>query len=413
MQNENYEKQILGAIKERQELIDDFNITDKLFLNPLNKKFFEIMRNIHIDGKTIDPLLVFDKIQGTEIKDKISYFDSLETFYSSNAEYYIMQQKEFIKLKELEMLQYFIKDWINEKKDSSEIVNLIDNKITNLLNTGNNNLVLIKDCLYDVIKEIEECYKLGGRIKGLCSGFSQLDFKLNGFNDELFYIIGARPSQGKTALILNIMRSIAKQEAPVGFLSCETPRNMLIKRLLAIETQVNSLAIRSGNLKNREFSNLTTGFSVINDYKIWIDDTCNMNLSYIKTQSRRMARGGIKIIFLDYIGLVQHENKKIPRWEQVGEISRACKNLARELKIPFVVLSQLRRETETKKPTLADLRETGDLEADADCVMLLHKERQKQDVEIIIAKNRDGATGSVNTRFNPETLTFYEIENKE
>jgi replicative DNA helicase len=245
----------------------------------------------------------------------------------------------------------------------------------------------------------------------------------SGFQNSEFIIIGARPSVGKTALALTMAANMAiHRKIPVGFFTLEMADMALMQRLLSSEARINSEKLRTGMLRPADFHNLTEAAGRIYEAPLFIDDTPNIKLLDLRAQARRMkSKEGIKILFVDYIGLIEPENKNnVPRHEQVAEISRSLKSLARELELPIVCLSQVGRQSEGKPPTLADLRESGSIEQDADVVLFLHREREDTrdahgqegggagnvETDLVIAKQRNGPVGTVKLAFLPHYTKF-------
>ncbi|MBO7517461.1 MAG: replicative DNA helicase, partial [Spirochaetia bacterium] len=271
-------------------------------------------------------------------------------------------------------------------------------------------------------------YRMGTKADctGIPSGYSDLDSLTNGFQNSELIVIGARPSKGKTALALSMAANMAgRYKKRVGFFSLETDGMALMQRLLAGEAHVNSHRIQSGFLSDREFTKLGVAGDVIYESPMFICDTPNMRLIDLRTEARKLrAKEKIEIIFIDYIGLISSDNKDLPRHEQVAEISRSLKQLARELKIPVIVLAQVKREVKEDKPSLSDLRESGSIEQDADLVLFLHDAKKKEEkdeqdvsagkeVDVIIAKNRNGPIGEVKLMFLPAYTRFEPISKEQ
>jgi len=289
---------------------------------------------------------------------------------------------------------------------------------------------LIKDVLLSTFNKIEEVYKTKQPLTGISTGFDKLDAMTTGFQPSDFIVIGARPSVGKTALALNMASHIAnKDRKPVAFFSLEMPLTALGNRLVSSEAQVDGNKLRSGYLTREDFIGIRDALGKIVDMPLYIIDVPNMKYQDLRSQARKLrAKEGVEIIFVDYLGLIGHDNYSLPRHEQISEISRSLKGLARELKIPIVVLCQLNREMERTglgmPPTLANLRDSGSIEQDADLVMFLHKPSKKAKkgeeelpkdysegypTELHIAKQRNGPIGVIElmlqakyTRFIPK-----------
>jgi replicative DNA helicase len=288
--------------------------------------------------------------------------------------------------------------------------------ITENQNTGN--FKPAKDIINRTIEAIEKLYHTKEDYTGIPSGFDSLDKMLSGFQDSEFIVIGARPSVGKTALALSMAANISiHRKIPVGFFTLEMADLALMQRLVASEARINSEALRTGILRPADFKSLTDAAGLIYEAPLYIVDIPNMKLLDLRAMARRMkSQLGIKIIFIDYLTLISAEKADIPRYEQVAEISRSLKALARELDIPVVALSQVTRDSEGKRPTLANLRESGSIEQDADVVMFLHRDRgtereQNQasntiETELVVAKQRNGPVGTIKIAFIPRYTKF-------
>ncbi|MDR2471463.1 MAG: replicative DNA helicase [Treponema sp.] len=267
------------------------------------------------------------------------------------------------------------------------------------------------------IEMVEKLYHLKEAYTGIPSGFDDLDTLTSGFQKSELAIIGARPSMGKTALALTMAGHITiKRKIPAAFFSLEMADMALILRLLSMEAQIGSDKIRAGLLTPRDFGSITEAAGRIYEAPLYIVDTPGMKLLDLRSQARRLcSQHGVGIIFIDYLTLITSDNRDVPRFEQIAEISRSLKALARELDIPVVALSQLRRDAEGKQPNLADIRESGSIEQDADLVIFLHRERESDakpgketdgKTELIIAKQRNGPVGKIDITFLPRYTKF-------
>ena len=275
-----------------------------------------------------------------------------------------------------------------------------------------------KEIVSRTIEAIEKLYHTKDAYIGIPSGFSELDTLTSGFQNSEFIVIGARPSVGKTALALTMAANMAiHNKFPVGFFTLEMSSMALMQRMLASEARIRSNSLRSGFLKPSDFHKLTEAASKIYEAPLYIEDTPSLRLLDLRALARRMRHQfNVSIIFIDYLTLITSENRELARHEQIAEISRSLKALARELDIPVVALSQVRRESEGKQPNLADLRESGSIEQDADVVIFLHRERLSSDsqeelprdieTDLIVAKQRNGPVGSLKIAFIPEYTKF-------
>ena len=272
-----------------------------------------------------------------------------------------------------------------------------------------------KELVNFVVENISKRYTNKNSFTGVESGFHELDQMTAGFQPAEMIIIGARPSIGKTAIALSMIQHIAiEKKVPAAFFSLEMADVQVVTRLVSQVGRIRSDVLRTGFLSSVDFANLQTAASTIYEAPLYIIDTPNMKLLDLRSVARRLrSKEKIEIIFIDYITLIASENSSVPRHEQVAEISRSLKSLARELNIPIVVLSQVARSAEEKAPTLAELRESGSIEQDADVVMFLHRKRTPDEnqetipTELIVAKQRNGPTGVVKITFVPH-FTKYE-----
>ncbi|HUW70751.1 MAG TPA: replicative DNA helicase [bacterium] len=280
----------------------------------------------------------------------------------------------------------------------------------------------VREIVPEAMKMIEALAKNKNAYTGIPSGFTELDSMTSGFQNSELIIIGARPSVGKTAFALNMAAHMALRERiPVCFFSLEMPDLSLTYRILSSEARIDSEKVRSGLIKPSDIQSLMDAASRIYDAPMYIVDVPNIKLLDLRSLARRMkSEKDVKIIFIDYLTLITHENTDLPRWEQISSISRSLKALARELRIPVVALSQLKREAEGKQPSLADLRESGSIEQDADLIMFLHREREidkRHDerspytpTDLLVAKHRNGPVGKVGLLFFQKITRFESLE---
>ncbi len=303
------------------------------------------------------------------------------------------------------------------QQDSKNLLDSAEQKIFALAERNETTTVhTAQDIMYKEIELIEARYKSKNQFTGVPTGFANLDIMTSGFQNSELIIIGARPSIGKTALALSMIQYIAcEKRIPCGFFSLEMPYESIGMRLLAQEARVPMQKIRSGMLKIEDVKKIQDAAGRWFEAPLYTVDTPNMKLLDIRAVARRMVKNNeVKIIFIDYIGLITIDDNKKEQWEQVSEISKSLKALARELQIPIVALCQVSRDAEGNEPNLAQLRGSGSIEQDADVVMFLHRDRLKeavaaQDAKIILAKQRNGATGDIEIMFLP---AYSKFENK-
>lgn len=307
------------------------------------------------------------------------------------------------------------------QKESSTLLDGAEQKIFSIAERFDNSQIY--DAKLIMMKEIElvqaRCDSKN-QFTGVPSGFAKLDKYTSGFQKSELIIIGARPSIGKTALALSMIQNIAcEKHIPCGFFSLEMAYESIGMRLLAQESRISMQKIKSGMMRYEDILKVQDAAGRWYEAPLYVVDTPNMRLMDLKAMARRMVMNQkVEIIFIDYIGLITTEDPSAPVFEQVSEISKSLKALARELDIPIVALCQVARDAEGQKPNLAQLRGSGSIEQDADVVMFLHRERLKeelkgqnasQEAELILAKQRNGATGDIKILFIP---TYSKFESK-
>ncbi|HBC72582.1 MAG: replicative DNA helicase [Candidatus Amesbacteria bacterium GW2011_GWB1_47_19] len=279
--------------------------------------------------------------------------------------------------------------------------------------------VPVKNILTESFDRLDELHKTAGSLRGVPTGYSDLDDTLAGMQDSNLLILAARPGVGKTALALNIAQHTAfKYRLPVGFFSLEMSREELMDRLLVSQAEIDAWKMKTGRLDEEEFSKLSDAMGELYETPLYIDDTPGMSILEMRTKARRLqAEHGLRLIIVDYLQLARPVRNLDNRVAEVSEISQGLKNLARELKIPVLALSQLSRQVEArgiKKPQLADLRESGAIEQDADVVMFMWRENEEdmENMTLDIAKHRNGPLRSIKLRFKGDRIKFYGVEGK-
>lgn len=391
------------------------------FYSYQNQVIFEAMLSLFNKGQTGDILSLTEELRSSgklEAAGGVAYVSSLtdQVPTSSNIEYYAnIVREQSIRRELIKISSNIISDAHNETKESRAVLEDAQNKIFGLTDLDQTqSIVTMQELIPGTINIIETHYKNKDAYTGVPTGFTELDSMTSGFQESELIIIGARPSMGKTAMALSMAQFIAiQQKIPVGFFSLEMSYQQIGQRLLSQEARIPSNKLRSGMLKIEDFAKLQDAAGRCYESPLYIVDTPNMKLLDLRAMARRMKSiHDVKIIFIDYITLITSENTSIPRHEQIAEISRSLKSLARELNIPIVALSQVRRDSEGREPNLADLRESGSIEQDADVVMFIHRERKPNENEdvikskIILAKQRNGPVGDVNLVYIPYYTKF-------
>lgn len=344
---------------------------------------------------------------------------------SANIDYYVERVFSFSKRRQIvEAAENLASSAYEIGRDVNEIVSEAEEKIFRLNETGSTTEIRsMKSIIPEVMQKIEERYRNQGGLTGIPSGIPELDRMTNGFQDSNLIIIGARPSIGKTAIAVNMMEHIAvEKKIPCGFFSLEMPDTQIVERLSSMKGRIDSFKIKTGRLSIPDLKNLNTALGKIFEGPLYIVDQPNMKLLDLKAMARRMVKeNGVKIIFIDYMGLITPENRMSPGYEQMSLVSKTLKTMARELEIPVVALVQLNREAEGQEPSLNQIRGSGSIEQDADVVMFLHRDRKPengtdqvagsgaQDTKLIVAKQRNGMTGEIPLNFIGKFALFEEV----
>ena len=395
------------------------------FYRAAHQKIFAAIRILSERSEEIDLITLTQELRSEGILDSVGgagYVSSLTSAVptSANIEYYARIVRDAsIRRRIIKIAGEIMAESYDDSNESRRVIEEAERRIFEIAETQQtNDFVRASDVVEMTINMIEHLYKSNDEYTGIPSGFPALDTMLSGFQNSEFIVIGARPSVGKTAFALTCAGNISiHSRIPVGFFTLEMSNMALMQRLIAAEARISSQTIRTGMLKPSDFKNLTDAAGLIYEAPLWISDTPNMKLLDLRAQARRMVlQHKVRIIFIDYLTLVTAENTEIPRHEQIAEISRSLKALARELEIPVVALSQVTRDSEGKRPNLSNIRESGSIEQDADVVMFLHRERGTEresnepantvETELVVAKQRNGPVGTVKIAFVPRYTKF-------
>jgi replicative DNA helicase len=399
------------------------------FYSNANKRVYEAILGIFNKGHTADILTVSGELRQNGKLDEAggsAYVASLTTVVpsSANIEYYA----QTVQAHSLRRALLRVSGEIGARvfDESREARLLLEEAQQRLFELSDNRQTVryqsAKEIIPETIKIIENVVKSKQEYTGIPSGFDELDKMTSGFHPSEFIIIGARPSIGKTALALTMAANISIQrKIPAVFFTLEMPAMALMQRLISMEAKINGNALRSGFIKSSDFQDLLDAAGRIYEAPLYIVDMPNMNLLDLRAQARRIRmQEKIEIMFIDYLGLISSENYK-PRYEQMSDISRSLKSLARELDIPIVVLAQLNRDAEREKPNLSSIRDSGSIEQDADVVMFLHRGRESDKksadtpdnaageegkTSLILSKQRNGPVGTVDLVFMSKYARF-------
>ena len=386
---------------------------------------FEAMVELYTENVPVDLITLQNRLKEKDVPPEISSLEFVRDMItkvptSVNVGTYAKIVSEKAALRRLIRVNEEIASACYAGKDSvEEIMEDTEKKIFQVLQRKTNDeFVPIKDVVLNALDKIEAASRMKGSVTGMPTGFIDLDYKTSGFQPSDLILIAARPSMGKTAFVLNIAEYMAfRSNETVAIFSLEMSTEQLVNRLFALESRVDSQILRTGNLSDNDWSSLIEAAGVIGRSNLIIDDTPGISVSELRSKCRKYKlEHNLGIIMIDYLQLMQGSRKSESRQQEISDISRSLKEIARELQVPVVALSQLSRAVEQRpdhRPMLSDLRESGAIEQDADVVMFLYRDdyynhdTEKKDVaEVIIAKQRNGPIGTVELAWLPRYTKF-------
>lgn len=393
---------------------------------------FEAIVELFAEGKPADIVTVQDRLKEKDVPEQISSTEFVRELLlavptAANVRYYATIVAEKATLRRLIRLCDEISNECylgNEPTDS--ILEKTEKQMFELLNKRNSgDFVPVQQTVMDALEKIEAASRTKGTVTGIATGFRDLDYKTSGFQPSDLILIAARPSMGKTALVLNMAQYMAfRGDRHVAVFSLEMSREQLMNRLLSMESKVDSQNLRTGNLQDEDWSKLVETAAVIGSSHLIIDDTPGITVRELRSKCRKYKlEHGLDAVMIDYLQLMNGSGHADSRQQEISEISRSLKSVARELGVPVVALSQLSRAVESRtdhRPMLSDLRESGAIEQDADVVMFIYRDDyynkdsdNKGIAEIIIAKQRNGPIGTVNLAWLPDYTKFENLLQRE
>jgi replicative DNA helicase len=382
--------------------LDDCKLTTDDFHRPAFKSIFGLMQKLHDERIEINMISLNDicKKHKVDIDHSIWSPETAVNFY-----HYQELLKESSNKIKLTKLYRNIAIMLEDQKDSSEILADIEKRITDFTGKDNSEYINISDVLMDTVDNLEKHYQSKGNMRGIETGFRELDDILTGYKPGTLNIIAARPGIGKTAISLNMALNMSLKNIKVGFFSLEMDRISLAERLLSSMSRINMHYFKNGVAKEIDFVRLQESCGELYQKYLYIDDSPNIDLYLLKSRARKMKRQGVQILFVDYITLIKCK-MNAAKHEIVDHISKSLKQLARELNVPIVAMSQVGRQADGRLPVLADIRASGSIEEDADTVSFLH--RKADQTVFDVAKHRQGCVGKVDLLFEPEYSRFKE-----
>ncbi|KUJ90892.1 MAG: replicative DNA helicase [Thermoanaerobacter thermocopriae] len=429
-QNIEAEQSVLGSMLLSRDAIIDVSEIIKAddFYKESHKKLFDVMMEMFEKDIPVDLVTVVDELRKRNMLEAIGGIDYIASLSSNvittaNVSYYAKLIKEKATLRRLIEASSEIMELSYEGDDVETVLDIAEQKIFDIAQGRNTtNFSPIKDVLMNTFYKIEELYKNKGQLTGIPSGFPDLDLKTAGFQPSDFILVAARPSMGKTSFALNIAQNAALLTGlPVAIFSLEMSKEQLVNRLICSTANIDSQKLRTGNLDEDDWMKLAAAMTPLSKASIYIDDTPGIGVMDIRAKCRRLKlEKGLGLVMIDYLQLMQGRGRAENRQQEISEISRSLKSLARELNVPVITLSQLSRAPESRsdhRPILSDLRESGAIEQDADIVMFLyrddyyHKDSEKKNIaEVIIAKHRNGPTGTVELLWLAQYTKFVSLD---
>ena len=391
---------------------------------------FEAMTELNDEGRPVDIVTLQDRLREKDVPPEISSLEFVRDLItavptSANVRYYAEIVAEKATLRRLIRLNEEIANICYAGKDSLEVIlENTEKKIFELIQKRNSSdYVPIREVVLNAMDKIEAASRNKGVVTGIPTGFIDLDYRTAGMQPSDLILVAARPSMGKTALVLNIAQHVAfKQKVTVAIFSLEMSKEQLVNRLFSLESKVDSQHIRTGNLSDSEWEKLIESAGIIGRSQLIIDDTPGISISELRSKCRKYKlEHDLKLVIIDYLQLMSGScGRNDSRQQEISDISRSLKALARELSVPVIALSQLSRAVEQRpdhRPMLSDLRESGAIEQDADVVMFIYRDdyynkdtELKGVAEIIIAKQRNGPIGTVNLAWLPDYTKFANIQ---
>ena len=430
------ERSVIGCMMMNREaiMIASEILTGDEFYRQQMGIVFDSMVELYNEGKPVDFVTLPEKLKEKDVPPEISSMEFVRDLLnavptSANVRHYanIVSEKAVLR-RLIKLTEEIENDCYLNKEPVEVIMEETEKKMFQLLGQRNSgDFMPIRQVVINTLENIERASKTKGNVTGIPTGFTDLDYKTSGLQNSDFILIAARPSMGKTAFVLNIAQYMAfKKDKAVAIFSLEMSREQLMNRLLSMESKVDSQHLRTGNLKDDEWSKLIESAGMIGESRLMIDDTPGISIGEMRSKCRKYKlEHGLDIIIIDYLQLMTGSvgRSSESRQQEVSDISRQLKGLARELNVPVVSLSQLSRAVESrpdKRPMLSDLRESGAIEQDADVVMFIYRDEYynkdsefKKQAEIIIAKQRNGPVGTVNLAWLGEYTKFANLSRQE
>jgi len=426
--DEEAEQAVLGAILIDKDAIISVSqlISSDHFYDERHHEIYEAMNSLYEERKPIDLLTLTDTLKKRKKYDRVggsAYLSSLTNIVptAANSEYYagIIREK-YVRRSLIQISSVITEDAFTEDREATEILSISEQQIFKISQEHiKQGFIHIKETLSESFDRLEELQKTGAGLRGIETGFTDIDNLLSGLQNSNLIILAARPGQGKTAFVINIAQHVAiVNKLPVGVFSLEMSKEELVDRLLVSQSDIDAWKLKTGRLNEDDYDKLSVAMGALAEAPIFIDDTPGLSIPEMRTKARRLqSEHNLKLLIVDYLQLANPGKKFENRVNEVSYISQSLKNMARELKIPVIGVSQLSRAVEQRgggKPQLADLRESGAIEQDADVVMFLYSGDEEftsqRIVNVLVAKHRNGPVGEKELLFRGDRIRFYNVE---
>ncbi len=427
-QSRDAERSVIGSCLRDNAVINDvvqFIVPDNFYFDA-HQKIFQAIKDIYQDGHPVDLVILAEKLKNNKHLEDVGGYAYLGELWdaaptAANAEYYarIVRDKAITR-NLIHASTEILRDAYDQIMPADELLGAAERKVLDIAEKG------VTGTTSTLVQALDEAYtrldqRMGrtdpNAISGIATGYVDLDALTAGLQNSELVILAARPSIGKTAFALNIVRHIViEEQLPAFFVSLEQSKIELAERLLACQSRVDGQKLRKGHLSSEDIGKLHGAGDVLRTAKLFIDDTPGQGMLRICANARRLKlRHDIRLVVIDYLQLIEPENRRDPRQEQVAQISRRLKFLARELNIPVIALAQVNRASEDRqdhRPRLADLRESGSIEQDADTCLMLHRPGkfdggvEDNIIEVIVAKQRNGPTGEITLAYHKSIMRY-------
>lgn len=424
------EQAVLGSLLIDKEAITTVSeiVKPDHFYNEGNKEIYSAMLKLYEERKPIDILTLTNILKKRKIHDRIggtAYLSTLTNIVPTSANilhYAQIVREKYIRRSLIQIGAGLTDMAFAEEKESSEVLDRAEQSIFQISQESiRQGFFHVKEALAESFDRLDELHKSGEIFRGIETGFVDLDFLLSGLQESNLIVLAARPGQGKTAFVINIAQHVSvNTKKPVGIFSLEMSKEELVDRLLISQCDLDAWKLKTGKLTDDDFEKLSNAMGELAESPIFIDDTPGISIAEIRTKARRLQmETGMRLLIVDYLQLIDPGRRFENRVQEVSYVSQNLKNLARELKIPVLAVSQLSRAVEhrgERKPQLADLRESGAIEQDSDVVMFLYTANEEfspqRVVKVWVAKHRNGPVGEKELLFRGDRIRFYNVDHK-